>query len=159
MCVMAKKTTYVTTMTPRDSREYLRLVAEFPLVSIQSERQFAAASAVIDGLLRIREEDLRPAQEAYLAALSDLVMVYENEHFPMPDVSGAEMLEFLMDARGVKQADIVRGTGIAKSTIAQILNGKRRISQSHLPKLAEFFRVPAGVFLPRLEGKNGRAAG
>lgn len=142
-----------TKMAARDTREYLGLVKQFPLVSIQSDRQLAAAAAVIDELLKLGR--LRPGQQAYLAALSDLVMVYESEHHPMPDVSGAEMLEFLMDARQARQADICRGTGIAKSTIAQILAGKRRISQSHLPKLAEFFGVSPAAFLPSAKGKDG----
>lgn len=67
-----------------------------------------------------------------------------------------------MEAQQVRQIDIARGTGIAKSTIAQILAGKRRISQSHLAGLARFFHAPAAVFLPK-PGDNrrpeGRAAG
>lgn len=143
-------------LTAAETRKYMELVAKFPLASIRSEKHLDAATATINKLLK--RAPLSSGEEQYLEALSDLVMVYEAEHHPVPDASGAEMLEHLMDAKQVRQADVAKATGIAKSTIALILAGKRRISQSHLPKLAEFFGVSPAVFLPRVEG-GGRGNG
>jgi hypothetical protein len=56
---------------------YLTLVKRHPLTSIRNEDDLDAAQAVIDGLLR---EELDDGKQAYLDALSDLVIVYEQGH-------------------------------------------------------------------------------
>lgn len=56
---------------------YLALVKRHPLTSIRSEKDFAEAQAVADDLLR---EELDDGKQAYLDTLSDLMIIYEQEH-------------------------------------------------------------------------------
>ena len=75
---------------------YLALVKRHPLTSIRSEKDFAEAQAVADDLLR---EELDDGKQAYLDTLSDLMIIYEQEHHAVapatspritgPDAGGA----------------------------------------------------------------------
>lgn len=129
----------------RSPDTYLELVKEFPLVSIQDEKSLLKAQKFVDHLLELGKLDR--GQEVYLDALSDLIGVYEDRHHRFPSVTLSALLEHLMDARGVKQSTVAHSTGIPRSTVSEILRGKRKLSMSHIGPLAKFFRVPASVFL------------
>src|SRR5437867_2902219 len=102
---------------------YLELVRAFPLASIKSEEHLEEAQKVMDRLLGKGELD--DGEEIYLDALSDLVAAYEDEHHAIAPASVADMLCHLMEARGVTQAQLSRDTAIPKSTISEVLAGKR----------------------------------
>jgi HTH-type transcriptional regulator/antitoxin HigA len=56
------------------------------------------------------------------------------------------MLRFLMEQRNLRQRDLIPVFG-ASSVASDVVNGKRAISKAHARKLAEFFQVPADLFL------------
>lgn len=130
----------------RDS--YLELVVAFPLASIRSNQHLEAAQSVIDRLLA--GADRNEAEEMYLDALSDLVATYEDEHFPIAPASDADLLRHLMDSKGVQQSQVSRETGIAKSTISEVLAGKKPFSRQMIRKFAAYFRVDVGVLSANL---------
>jgi HTH-type transcriptional regulator / antitoxin HigA len=84
-------------------------------------------------------------QVMYLDALSDLVAAYEDEHYAIEPASDAEMLRHLMEAKVVTQAQLSRDTTIPKSTISEILAGKKHLSRQLIRKFADYFRVDASV--------------
>ncbi len=51
-----------------------------------------------------------------------ILMRQPDEH---PEVSGAEMLRFLMEERGLTQTRLSVEAGLALTTISEILSGKR----------------------------------
>ncbi|HEY5315179.1 MAG TPA: helix-turn-helix domain-containing protein [Pirellulales bacterium] len=122
---------------------YLELVAAFPLVSIRSEAQLVAAQKVMDRLLT--KGKLDAGEEMYLDALSDLVATYEDVHYPIEAASDAEMLRHLMEAKEVSQIQIHQQTGIPKSTISEILAGKKPFSKAIIRTLADYFKVSPGI--------------
>ncbi len=122
---------------------YLKLVTTFPLASIRSDEQLQEAQKVMDQLLARGELD--DGEEMYLDALSDLVAAYEDEHYAIEPASDADMLRHLMEAKGVTQAQLSRDTSIPKSTISEILAGKKPFSRQMIRKLAGYFRVDVGV--------------
>ena len=138
---MKVKTKFSLKGAGRDS--YLELVMAFPLASIKSKEQLQEAQKVMDQLLARGELD--DGEEMYLDALSDLVAAYEDEHYAIEAASDAEMLRHLMEAKGVTQAQLSRDTMIPKSTISEILAGKKPFSRQMIRKLADYFRVDAGV--------------
>jgi HTH-type transcriptional regulator/antitoxin HigA len=115
------------TLRAKDRDTYLELVLAFPLTSIRSEDHLQAAQEVIDRLLA--RGKLADGEEMYLDALSDLVAAYEDEHYAIAPASDANMLRHLMDAKGVNQTEVSRDSGIAKSTISEVLAGKRPFSR------------------------------
>jgi len=138
---MTVKTKFSLKGASRDS--YLQLVAAFPLASIKFDEQLREAQQVMDRLLA--QGELDHGAETYLDALSDLVATYEDEHYPIAPASDAEMLRHLMEAKGVTQAQLSRDTAIPKSTISEILAGKKPFSRQLIRKLASYFNVDASV--------------
>ena|ERR1017187_7204317 len=122
---------------------YLKLVTAFPLASIKSDEQLQEAHKVMDQLLARGE--LKDGEEMYLDALSDLVAAYEDEYYAIEPASDADMLRHLMEAKGVTQAQLSRDTTVPKSTISEILAGKKHLSRQMIRKFADYFGVDASV--------------
>src|SRR5207248_10140428 len=125
---------------------YLHLVKRFRLRPLQSDEELDEAIEVIDQLLSRKK--LLPEEEEYLDILSDIVERYEDEHVLIPDVSAADMLRHLIEAKGVTQQSVAAATGISNSTISALLSGKREMTRKHLEKLGSYFCVDPAVFLP-----------
>lgn len=138
---MATKSQFRLKGKSRDS--YLELVLDFPLASIKSDKHLAEAQRIMDGLLsRAKLDD---GEAMYLDALSDLVGSYEDEHHAIAPASDAEMLRHLMEAKGVSQIDLSHETGLPKSSISEVLAGKRNFSRQMIRKLADYFHVDVGL--------------
>ena len=119
------------------------LELDFPLASIKSDEHLAEAQRVMDGLLA--RGTLDAGEETYLDALSDLVGSYEDEQHAIEPASDADMLRHLMEARGVTQVQLSHDTGLPKSSVSEVLAGKKTFSRQMIRKLAEYFHVDIGV--------------
>ena len=124
---------------------YLELVKTFPLRSIRTEDELDAATAFLNTLLR---QNLDEGGEQYLAALTDLIELYEASAHPIPDASEADMLRLLMESNSMSQSELARKTGIAQSTISAVLNGTRTLTREHIVALSKLFCVSPAAFLP-----------
>lgn len=122
---------------------YLELIQTFPLASIRSQAHLEAAQIILDHLLA--KHALDGGEKLYLDALSDLVMTHEDEHHAITPASDADMLRHLLDAKQVSQADLHRASGLPKSTISEVLAGKRPFSRQMIRKLTKFFKVDVSV--------------
>ncbi len=116
-----------------------------PLLTIQSEKDFDAAVERLNGLLdEIGTNEKHPLY-SLLDTLGTLIHVYEEEHYPIPDVSGSEVLRFLMEEHELTQSDLpeVGSQGV----VSEILNGKRELNIRQIRMLSERFKVSAAVFV------------
>jgi HTH-type transcriptional regulator / antitoxin HigA len=129
----------------KNEDRYLDLVRRFPLRPLRNDADLDAAIAVVDAL--IDRPSLTVAEQDYLDVLSDLVEAYEAEAVPMRPVGDADLLRFLINEKRVTQAGVAEETGIAESTISEVLAGKRTLNRRQIAKLARYFRVEPGVFL------------
>jgi HTH-type transcriptional regulator / antitoxin HigA len=127
---------------------YLELVLAFPLASVRSDEHLRAAQVIMDRLLA--KGKLNAGESLYLDALSDLVAAYEDEQHAIEPASDADMLSHLLDAKGASQTELHRSTGIAKSTISEVLAGKKPFSRQMIRKLANYFQVDIGVLSANL---------
>ena len=123
---------------------YFELVLRFPLRPIRSDKELNAAVKMVDSLLD--RKDLASEEEDYLEVLGDLVEQYESEAHPIAPVSDMEMLRHLIKAKGISQTEVSKATGIADSTISEVLKGKRSLNRNHIGKLAQYFNVSPDVF-------------
>ncbi len=57
------------------------------------------------------------------------------------------MLRHLIEARGGSQTTLAAGTGIAESTISEVLSGRRGLNLKHVVALARYFHVGPAVFI------------
>ena len=124
---------------------YFELVKQFPLVPIKDDDHLAQASGTIDLLLR---RELDDGEAAYLDVLSDLVQHYEQDHHPLPKVSTAGMLRYLLRENEVSQAQLARDVRIPPSVISEVLSGSRELSKANIKTLANHFGVSPSAFLP-----------
>lgn len=143
---MATKTKFGLNGTNRDS--YMELVLAFPLASIQSEAQLSEAGNVMDRLLA--QGELDAGAMMYLDALSDLVATYEDNHHAIGPATDADMLRHLMESQGLSQAGLSHETGLAKSTVSEVLAGKKTFSRRMIRKLADHFEVHVGMLAGNL---------
>ncbi len=124
---------------------YLELIHRFPLKPIRCDKEMTEAHQVVNSLLD--REDLCSEERDYLEILARLVEEYEDRAYPMDAVSEADALEHLIDAKGVSQTCVAEGTGIALSTISEVLASKRNLTLADVRALAEYFDVDPGVFI------------
>lgn len=120
----------------------------FPLSSIRSDEHLSEAQQVMDRLLAQAEWD--DGEETYLDALSDLVGVYEDERHAIGPASDADLLRHFLEAKGVTQAQLSQASGIARSSISEILAGKKPFSRQMIRKLAGYFQVDVSVLAGNL---------
>ena len=116
-----------------------------PLLCIRNEREYNAAIKRLNGLLdEIGDNEKHPLY-SLLDTLGTLVHAYEEEHYPIPDISGAEVLRSLMEEHGLTQSDLpeVGSQGV----VSEILSGKRELNVRQIRLLAEKFGVSTAVFV------------
>ncbi|MGO9469237.1 MAG: helix-turn-helix domain-containing protein [Isosphaeraceae bacterium] len=142
---LSRKTKGRTTVLGGIDPAYLALIRRFPLRPIRTDAELDAASGVVDELTD--RDKLSAAESDYLDVLGDLIERYEDEHIEMPKVSDATMLRSIMEEKGATQADVARGTGISKTVLSLVLNGKRDLTREHIRALSMYFGVNASSFL------------
>ena len=136
--------TALSTLYGRSQDRYLELVLDFPLRPIRTDKELDAATRVIHSLVDL--VTLSGPERDYLEVLTDLVETYETEHEPVEPVSDSEMLQFLLETKGITQAIAAKGAGIAESTVSEVLSGKRKLNRKQIGKLATYFRVEPSAF-------------
>jgi HTH-type transcriptional regulator / antitoxin HigA len=116
-----------------------------PLLTIRNEREYNAAIKRLNELLdEIGTNEKHPLY-SFLDTLATLIYAYEEEHYPIPESTGADVLRFLMEEHGLTQSDLpeVGSQGV----VSEILNGKRELNVRQIRALAERFGVSTAVFI------------
>jgi HTH-type transcriptional regulator/antitoxin HigA len=128
--------------------KYGRLLATSLPKVIETREEFDHAVAEME---RLDRQELRsgkalsPEEEALRRLLERLVKDYDDQ-VELPHVPPDQMIQYLMEQRGLKQADLLPVFG-TRSVASDVINGKREPSKAHIRKLAQFFRVSAELFL------------
>lgn len=123
---------------------YQQLLLAFPPRPIKSEADLDAIQKVIDSL--IDQGDFSCEKREYLSVLGSLVSEYEQKYHPISDISGIELLKFLIEERSLKQKDLLP-IFKTESIISAVLHGKRKLTVDHIRKLSVLFKVSANAFL------------
>ena len=125
---------------------YESLLLDYLPRPVRTQREYELACRQIARLMSGGPE-LPQAESELLEILSLLVAQYESAEHSIRDASPAEMLAFLIDARGVSNAAVARETRIPRSVITDILAGRRGVSTANVAKLAKYFHVSPAVFI------------
>lgn len=113
----------------------------------QRAARLAETTAALEGLLdQIGDDPAHPLADL-AQLLIERVTAYEQRATPVPDSSPAEMLAYLMDLRGLTQAQVAAGSGLTQPVVSQLLAGKRQVSADHARRLAAYFGVEPSVFI------------
>ncbi|HEY9599089.1 MAG TPA: transcriptional regulator [Cyanophyceae cyanobacterium] len=128
-----------------DNKTYASLLAAYQPKIIASEDEYNSTIESIEQMM-VRGEELTPEENSLLELLSILVEIYEDSQFPGEPSSPQNILLHLMDARELKQSDLVGVIG-SKGIVSEIVNGKRSISKAQAKALGEFFHVSPALFI------------
>ncbi len=139
-------------MTPTISREhYIDLLNQDRIIPkiIETSEEYDHFLAVAERL--ISKKHTRTFEETILfRLLVKLIRDYEEENYSLQEWSQTPpylLLQHLMDARGIKQVDLVGILSPSKGLISSIVNGKREISKAQAKKLGELFNISADAFI------------
>jgi len=124
-------------------RKYGGLLAKALPKVIQTEQELERFIEVLESLDRL-PRGLTPEEKMLEELLSRLIEDYD-QHIELPSLPPHRTIAFLMEQRGLKQADLLSVFG-SRSVASDVLNGKREPSKNHIRKLAEFFRLSPEVF-------------
>ena len=136
----------MTTLSTFDEQKYARLLSKALPVKIRTEAEYDRLNVIIRELVDRDDEGLSPEEERLLDLLSDLIQQYDEEHYPVKDLTPHEMLRSLMDDNGLHQQDIWQLFG-SQDIASEVLKGTRAISRAQAKKLGDFFKIDPGVFL------------
>ncbi len=134
------------------SPSYADLLLEFEPRPINSQSALQRTYNLIDRLMSMPR--LTRSQSEMLEMLSMLVEQYESREFPTPNVSAAEMLQHLIEARGINQSNLATETNVPRSVISEILAGRRRISVGNIQKFSRYFNVSSDLFVKSADSEH-----
>ena len=115
---------------------------------ITSDKAYQATMEKIDGLMKIGEAKMKPAQAAELRLLALAAQAYEKSMYTIPAPKTLQgLIEFKMYERKLKQKELAQLLDIAESKLSQILTGKRRPDVSFLKAAHEQLEIDGNVLL------------
>jgi len=132
----------VTRLTAYDS-----LLLKYKPRPIRNDRDHRRALKHVEQLIGQHGPTPPRAEGELIAVLSTLIESYEVETNPRRKPTPAETLEHLLESKQVTRAEVARATGIPRSTITNVVSGRRQISKENVSRLATYFHVDPSVFL------------
>jgi HTH-type transcriptional regulator/antitoxin HigA len=116
-----------------------------PLLTIRNEREYDKAVKRLNELLDEIGDNERHPLYSLLDTLSTLIHAFEEEHYPIPEASGVDVLRFLMEEHELSQSDLpeIGSQGV----VSEILNHKRELNVRQVRALAKRFNVSSAVFV------------
>lgn len=123
---------------------YANLLAQHRPKIITSVDENDTAIALAEDLAH--RDPKTPEEQALLELLITLIEKFEDEHYPIPVSTPLEMLKHFMEARNLKQEDLIGIIG-SRGVVSEVFNGKRNISKAQAKSLAAYFNVEVGLFI------------
>ena len=114
-------------------------------LTIPNEREYDQAVKRLNSLLDEIGTDERHPLYGLLDTLGTIIHAYEEDHFKDEDVSGPEMLRFLMEESGLGQSDLPE-VG-SRRVVSEVLRRKRELNAKQIRALANRFHVSPAVFV------------
>ncbi len=96
------------------------------MARIKDEKQYRAALNRIDDLLKVCSNET-PATDKNMLELdmiSDLVADYEEEHYPIPELSLMESIQLRMYEMGLTKKALAAMLGLSIASLNKIITGK-----------------------------------
>lgn len=124
---------------------YAKLLARALPRVITSEKENERIIAELEKM-DTRGTPLTAEEEKLAELMTVLIQKFEEVKYPSGHVEPLEALRLFMEDRGLRQRDLISVFG-SSSVASDVFNGKRSISKAHARKLAEYFHVPASLFI------------
>jgi HTH-type transcriptional regulator/antitoxin HigA len=131
--------------TTLNQEEYAKLLLETLPRVIATEQEYQRVLQEVSRLMTLGET-MTVEQAEVLELLAILIEEYEDKYYQMKAATPQEILKELMQARDLKQKDLVEIFG-SKGITSEVINGKRSVSKNQAKALGEFFHVSPVLFL------------
>ena len=122
---------------------YGDLLAQHQPKAIETEAENEAAILLAESL---EHRQRTPQENALLELLIILIEKFEETSYPLPNLESDRMLLHLMEARNMKQEELVGVIG-SRGVVSEIVNGKRSISKAQAKVLGKLFHVSPSLFI------------
>lgn len=126
------------------TEHYIALNDKVPLHPIRNASEYDRAVSVLNDLL-----DAGGAAEGsdianIVDAIGTFIELYDNDNHQVPDVSGVDMVKFLMEQHGLNQKELpeIGSQGV----VSEVLSGRRPLNARQIKDLSDRFSVNPGVF-------------
>jgi len=120
---------------------------------VRNEADHRRALARIEALMDAA--NLTAEQGDELDALVTLVSAYEDKHFPIRDATPIQVIEFMMDQRGLTRKDLEPMIG-SRARVSEVLSGKRKLTLAMIRALSSEWGISADLLVGD-SGDNNRA--
>lgn len=116
-----------------------------PYLIIRNDEDYDRAVEQMNVLVDLVCTDENHPMYEFLDTLGTLIHAFEETNYPIPQVSGTEVLRYLLEEHGLRQADLPEvGT---QGVVSEILNGYRQLNVRQIQELAKRFHVSPAVFI------------
>ncbi|MCY7367178.1 MAG: transcriptional regulator [Chamaesiphon sp.] len=122
---------------------YGDLLAQHQPKAIKTDAENEAAILLAESL---EHRQRTPEEDTLLELLIILIEKFEETSYPLPNLKSDLMLLHLMEARNMKQEELVGVIG-SRGVVSEIVNGKRSISKAQAKVLGELFHVSPSLFI------------
>ncbi|PLC48151.1 transcriptional regulator [Pollutimonas subterranea] len=115
------------------------------IAPIRDDAHYARMTALLEALLdEAAGDESHPAMEL-VDIVGDLIEDFEADHYPLPEATGVQALQFLLEQHGLKQSDLpeIGSQGV----VSEILAGKRDLNIRQVRALSERFGVAVATFV------------
>ncbi len=112
---------------------------------LRTEDEYDAAIVEIEALLDLDPVACSDDWER-LRFLSVLAEAYEREHYPTPAGTPQEVVDFMLEQKGLHRSDLHEPMG-GKSRVSEFFHGKRPLSRSQIEALRGLLGIPADLLL------------
>lgn len=129
-----------------DEKRYGRLLAKTLPAIIGTEEENEHTLGQIEVLMD-KGEKRSPEESRLLDLLVRLVSDFEATNYDLGETTPEKALAYLIEQRGLKQADLLPVLGCSKGALSDMLSGRRGITTAAARKLADFFRVSVDLFV------------
>jgi HTH-type transcriptional regulator/antitoxin HigA len=113
-------------------------------ISMLYEAHYTQALETLDELLNIVGDDESHPLYELLDTLSVLIQTYEENHYPVDEVPGPDVLRFLMDEHQLTPSHLPE-LGDPK-TVSELLTGKRELNVAQIRALSKRFKLSPATF-------------
>jgi HTH-type transcriptional regulator / antitoxin HigA len=116
------------------------------LKPIKTEEEYEKALVLLESLFHAK---LNTKESETLEILSLLVHEYEQKQHKIEPLSPLEALKYEMEEQGLTQTGLAKKFGMSKSSISEIINGKKQMSV----KLMKYLHHDLGISAKTLLAK------
>ncbi len=116
-----------------------------PLLTIRNETAYQRSIEQLNRLVDLVGTDEQHPLYSLLDTLGILIEAYETEHVDIPEASGVDVLQYLLEDHGLTPADLPELGN--PDDVSAILSGKQGLNVQQIRNLSQRFRVSPAVFI------------